>query len=65
MKIHEFELVEESTAALTYSLVSQLPPELYSQLIDIYRIDFELFNYPVPSYDDLKHTDEGSSPGVH
>ena len=41
-----------STQLETLQYIAQLPEEVFNELIQIYFIDFELFGYPKPKYED-------------
>ena len=52
-----------NTTSLTDSHVASLPENLFNDLVDLYRIDFEIFNYRIPKfadYDELRRTDVSS-----
>lgn len=43
----------QTSQEVTYSYLKLLPSELYKSLISVYKIDFDLMGYQVPSYESI------------
>ena len=43
----------KSSNEVTRTYLRELTKNLYRQLVDVYRIDFDLFGYVIPEYDKL------------
>jgi hypothetical protein len=52
-----------STKELTFHFINQLPEDVFNNLLEIYRIDFEIFGYEIPKFVQEYHEVEISNFG--
>ena len=43
----------QTSKDLTQSFLHELSPKVYKQLVNIYKIDFDLFGYEIPAFENI------------
>ena len=53
VKIHKKNAGKEKSAEVTRSLLKKLGKDLYNKIVDVYKVDFDIFGYEKKRFEDL------------